>query len=328
MSSEKFVYNPHTLRYERVTTSFKQRILRILGLISVVGITSIVLVLMVHSYFPSPKEKVLQKEIENMEVHYSGVSDQLNQLTKVLNNLQERDANVHRMLLGMEPIDESVWNGGVGGHDKYESLRENAHAGELLAQTQQKIDKLERQMYLQSKSLDDLVDMSKENEDRFMSIPSIKPVREDKLKRNVKLLSGFGMRIHPVHKIRKMHAGIDFTAPRGTPIQATGKGKIAEVRNSKRGYGRHVIIDHGYGYKTLYAHMDEIHVKKGQSVLKGQQIGTIGSTGTSTAPHCHYEVRYHDKALNPIDYVLDGLTPSEYQELVRLASIPNQMLDY
>ena len=328
MSSEKFVFNPHTLQYERVTLSLKSRIFKGLGLFSVIGTTSIILVLLVHSYFPSPKEKVLQNEIENMEVHYSSVTDQLQSLSKVLSNLQERDANVHRMLLGMEPIDEAVWNGGVGGHDKYESLRENKNAGKLLVETQQKIDKLERQLFLQSKSLDELVKSTKENEDKLASIPSIKPVREDKLKKNVKLLSGFGMRIHPIHKIRKMHAGIDFTAPRGTAIQATGKGKVVSVKKNKRGYGRHVIIDHGYGYKTLYAHMDEIHVKEGQKISKGQQIGTVGSSGTSTAPHCHYEVKYKDKALNPIDYVLDGLSPAEYQELVRQASIPNQMLDY
>ena len=136
------------------------------------------------------------------------------------------------------------------------------------------------------------------------------------------------MRIHPIHKIRKMYAGIDFTAPKGTPIQATGSGVIEAVKKKKRGYGNHVIINHGYGYKTLYAHMETIDIKVGQKVAKGQQIGTIGSTGTSTAPHCHYEVRYNDRAINPIDYVLDGLTPEEYQELVRQSNIPNQMLDY
>ena len=328
MSSEKFVFNHQTLQYDKLRVTTKERILKGLGILSVIGISSLLIVFLAYSYLPSPKEKLLQNEIDNIKIHYSSVSDQIVQLDKVLNNIQERDANVHRILLGIEPIDDAVWNGGIGGHDKYQDLRTNKNAGELLAATQQKVDKIERQMYMQSKSLDELIESAKNNEDKLAAIPSIKPVREDKLKRNVKLLSGFGMRIHPVHKIRKMHAGIDFTAPQGTAIQATGAGKVVEVKNKKRGYGRYVIIDHGYGYKTLYGHMHAIDVEVGQKVTKGQQIGKVGSTGTSTAPHCHYEVRYQGRAINPIDYVLDGLTPSEYQELVRLSSIPNQMLDY
>jgi len=328
MSSEKYVFNQQTLQFEKLQVSKKQWFLRTLGIGSGVLVTSALLIFVVYSYFPSPKEKVLQNEIENMKVHYSSVNDQLLKFDKLLSNIQERDASVHRVLLGMEPIDEGIWNGGTGGHDEYKSLRENKNAGYLLVETQQKMDKLNRQLNLQSKSLESLISKAEKNEDKIAAIPSIKPVREDKLRRNVKLLSGFGMRIHPIHKIRKMHAGIDFTAPKGTPIQATGSGVIEAVKKKKRGYGNHVIINHGYGYKTLYAHMETIDIKVGQKVAKGQQIGTIGSTGTSTAPHCHYEVRYNDRAINPIDYVLDGLTPEEYQELVRQSNIPNQMLDY
>lgn len=328
MGSDKFIFNHQTLQYEKHKVSTRSLIFKGLGVLSVIAISSVFLVWMAYSYFPSPKEKLLQNEIDNMKIHYSSITDQISQIDKVLKSVQERDASVHRILLGMEPIDDGVWNGGVGGHDQYRNLRDNKHSGEILAETQQKIDKLERQLTLQSKSLEEVIHTAMDNEDKLASIPSIKPVREDKLKRNVKLLSGYGMRIHPVHKIRKMHAGIDFTAPQGTAIQATGKGKVVVVKNSKRGYGKHVIIDHGYGYKTLYGHMYTINVSVGDAVVKGQQIGVVGSTGTSTAPHCHYEVRYNDRAINPIDFVLDGLTPEEYQELVRLASIPNQMLDY
>ena len=166
--------------------------------------------------------------------------------------------------------------------------------------------------------------MAEDKEKMLASIPSIKPVRSDKLNRGVKLLSGFGYRLHPIHKIRKMHQGIDFSAPRGTAIQATGDGVVEAVKYKKSGYGIHVIIDHGYGYKTLYGHMSKVDVQTGQKIKKGQKIGSVGSTGTSTAPHCHYEVHYKGKAVNPIDYVLDGLTPKEYQELVRLAELDNQ----
>ncbi|MEZ4896150.1 MAG: M23 family metallopeptidase [Saprospiraceae bacterium] len=328
MSSDKYVYNPHTLRFEKVKVSFKQRLVRFFGLASASLVSALLLAYIIHEYFPSPKEKLLMNEIENMKVHYSSLTDQIDLLGKVLGNIQERDANVHRTLLGIDPIDEAVWNGGVGGHQQYEEFQQYENTGEMLISTQKKVDKLERQLYIETKSLDTISTLVEKNEDRLRSIPSIKPVREDKLKRNVQLLSGFGMRIHPIYKIKKMHYGIDFTAPKGTAIQATGDGKIVEVINGGRGFGKHVVIDHGFGFETLYGHMSRIDVKVGQKVVKGQQIGLVGSTGTSTAPHCHYEVHYKGGKVNPIDYVMDGLTPQEYQELVRKASIANQALDY
>ena len=162
---------------------------------------------------------------------------------------------------------------------------------------------------------------------KLASIPSIKPVQEDKLKRKIQHLSGFGYRIHPILKVKKFHKGMDFTAPTGTPIQATGNGVVKRVERKKRGYGTNIIIDHGFGYETLYAHMHEVFVKKGEKVIRGQKIGTVGSTGTSTAPHLHYEVRINGKAVNPIDYCLDGLTPAEYQQLLEKSKIENQSFD-
>ncbi|MEK7254419.1 MAG: M23 family metallopeptidase, partial [Bacteroidota bacterium] len=199
--------------------------------------------------------------------------------------------------------------------------------GDLMAQLRQKVDKLKRQMVLQSHSLDDIEKMAKNKEKMLASIPSIKPVRVDKLNQRFELLSGFGYRLHPIHKIRKMHAGIDFSAPQGTPIQSTGDGVVREVERKRGGYGLHVVIDHGYGYQTLYGHMSKTDVRVGQRIKKGQTIGKVGSTGTSTAPHCHYEVHYKGKPVNPIDYVLDGLTPKQYQELVKLAELDNQSFD-
>ena len=186
---------------------------------------------------------------------------------------------------------------------------------------------MKTQLAIQSKSLDTIYNLAQDRETMFASIPSIKPVREDKLSRKVKYLSGYGMRLHPIHKVRKMHYGVDFTAKQGTPIQATGNGKIERVENRKSGYGKNVIIDHGYGYKTLYAHMHTINVKKGEKVTKGQAIGTIGTTGTSTAPHLHYEVIYKGKKVNPIHYCMEGLTPDEYQDLVDASAAQNQSFD-
>ena len=182
-------------------------------------------------------------------------------------------------------------------------------------------------MVMQSKSLDTIVNMAREKEKMLASIPSMKPVRSDKLARKVRLLSGFGRRIHPIYKVPKMHYGIDFTAPRGTPIQATGDGVVVKVENKRTGYGRNVVIDHGYGYKTLYAHMQDVHVKKGQKVIRGQQIGTVGNSGSSTAPHCHYEVMLKGEKVNPIHYVMDGLSPDQYQELVKASEMSNQSFD-
>jgi len=327
MRKEIYVYNKSTLSYEKVERTWKDHLLRVTGFVSVVLMTSFILILLTHRFFPSPQEQALLREIEQMEFKYSTLVQDMETVTKVVDNIQERDRAAHRMIFGMDPIDKDVWEGGVGGHDRNIDLTLYQKSGNILVATQEKMDRLKYQLTLQSKSLDTIIDLAKDREEMLASIPSIKPVRSDKLARKMNLLSGFGMRMHPVHKVRKMHAGIDFTAPRGTPIQSTGNGKIVRVENRKSGYGKNVIIDHGYGYKTLYAHMKRIDVKVGQKVTKGQEIGTVGSTGTSTAPHLHYEVIYKGKKVNPIHYCMDGLSPEEYQELVDAADLANQSFD-
>lgn len=267
------------------------------------------------------------KEIKVMNFEYDKLQSEFANLNKELEHLQDRDAYAYRTILGMDPIDGDVLEGGIGGHDEYAEYRQYEHAGDLIAQAKEKVRKLKHKMVLQSKSLDTIITQAQEKEKMLASIPSIKPVRSDKLKRSVRLLSGFGYRIHPIHKVRKLHTGIDLTAPQGTPIQATGDGKVVRVERRATGYGRNVIIDHGYGYETLYAHMARIDVKRGELVKRGQQIGVVGSTGTSTAPHCHYEVIHKGRKVNPIHYVMDGLSPEEYQELVKAAEAVNQSLD-
>ncbi len=326
MRKEKYVYNTHTLRYEKVVESWRTKLLRIFGFICAALLTGFIFTLISHRFFPSPKEQVLLHEIDQLKVNYNRVLGELEQMSKVLENLRDRDAYAHRMIFGMDPIDKGVWEGGVGGHDQYEQFRQFKNSGDLMASVQQKVDQLKRQMVIQSKSLDTVLNMAKEKEKMLASIPSIKPVRSDKLARGIQLLSGFGYRIHPIFKVPKMHAGIDFTAPKGTPIQATGAGRVIKAERGS-GYGYHVIIDHGYGYQTLYGHMSRMDVKVGDKVVRGQQIGLVGSTGTSTAPHCHYEVHYRGDKVNPIHYCMDGLTPKEYQELVEAAGAANQSLD-
>lgn len=327
MSSQKYYYNSHTLQFEEYRIPLKKRFYRTLGLSSAILVTAFGIYILAYTSFPSQKEKSLLREIDQMKYEYGVVATHLEQLAGRLNQIQERDAEVHRFMLGMEPIDSTVWEAGVGGHERYASLMQFPHSGEVMTLTRRRVDQLSRQMELQAGSLDSIETMALEKEEKLASIPSIKPVRVDLLRRNVTLLSGFGMRVHPIHKVRKMHTGIDFTAPTGTAIQATGNGVVVSIKESGSGYGRHVVIDHGFDYQTLYGHMAEVHVKLGEQVNKGQQIGTVGSTGTSTAPHCHYEVHYNGVPVDPIHYCLDGLTPQEYKSIVDQASIANQSFD-
>lgn len=327
MRKEKFVYNTQTLRYEKVVEPLKTKLLRVFGFLSAVVVAAIIIISITLTYFPSPKEKALNREIEQMQYQYIALNNQVELMTKVLDNVQDRDANVHRIIFGMDPIDNQVWNSGTGGHDQYSNLTQFKNTGALLMATQDKVELLGRQLTVQSKSLDTLANLAMDRENMLASIPAIKPVREDKLKRSIRALSGFGMRFHPIFKRRKMHTGIDFTAPKGTAIQASGDGKVVSIKNNRSGYGKHVIIDHGYGYKSLYAHMHTTDVSLGQKVKRGQKIGTVGSTGTSTAPHLHYEVIYKGKKVDPIHYCMDGLTPQQYQDLVNLAATSNQSFD-
>lgn len=324
MNSEKYVFNTQTLRYEKVVTPTKTKVFKMFGFISSVCLSAFILFALAYFYLPSPKEQALEREITQLEYHYSSLTSELDHITQAVDKLHEKDTDVHRLIFGVEPIDENVWGGGVGGHDKHANLTKYKRSGEVLTSAIDKAERLKRKVDLQLRSVDTLHNLALKREEKFAAIPSIKPVQEDKLKRNIMHLSGFGWRIHPIHKVKKFHKGIDFTAPKGTPIQSTGNGKIVKVSNSRLGYGKSVTIDHGYGYKTLYAHMSRIDVKKGELVKKGEVIGAVGSTGLSTASHLHYEVILHGKHVNPIDYCLDGLTPTEYQELVEKASEENQ----
>ncbi len=326
MRKEKFIYNTQTLRYEKVVEPLSTTILRIFGFLCAAVVTGFIFMLLTHKYFPSPELASLRNENQQLQSELSAFGQNFEQLSSVLQEIQKRDAYAHRMVFGLDPINEGVWEGGTGGHDKYQDLRQYEYSGEKMAQLHERVDKLARQMDLQSHSLDTILRMANEKETMLASLPSIKPVRLDKLSRGLNLLSGFGMRIHPVYKVPKMHAGIDFTAPSGTSIQATGQGKVIKAERGS-GYGNHVVIDHGFGYQTLYAHMSRIDVKVGQQVKRGQSIGLVGSTGTSTAPHCHYEVIYRGSKIDPVNYVTDGLTPAEYEQLRKAALSANQSMD-
>lgn len=327
MSKEKYVYNEQTLQFEKLQLSSTQKFFRLLRYTVSVIFVSVVIFGLAYIYLPTPKEKALEREKQQLTYHYKNLQNSYSTLAKDVEALQEKDAQVHRMTFGISPIDEGIWEAGIGGAKRYPLLENFGETGEMIMESLSAADKLSRKIEIQKKSLDTLYSLAVSKEERLAAIPSIKPVVGDKLKRDVSRLSGYGMRLHPIHKVRKMHTGIDFTAPKGTAIQATGNGKVVKVENRKNGYGKNVTIDHGYGFKSLYAHMNKILVKEGQHVKKGEKIGLIGSTGTSTGAHLHYEVRVNNKPVNPIDYVLDGLSPDEYKELVKKASVANQSFD-
>lgn len=323
---EKFVYNIHTLTYEKVVIPLKTRIWQAFGFFSVVLVTSVLLLVLLYTYFPSPREQELRREIEQRDYKYTQLSEKLDLMSKVLQNIQERDANVHRAVFGMDPIDQDVWKAGVGGHEAHPELSAFKYGGAAIRTALEKMDLLGRQLTLQSRSLDTIQQLANNQQQMLASLPSIKPVREDKLQKSMNVLSGFGYRIHPVYKVKKFHQGVDFPARVGTAIQASGDGVVVEA-GWHQGYGNCVKISHGYGYETWYAHMNKMTVRIGERVKKGHKIGEVGDTGLSTAPHLHYEVHYKGNPINPINFCMDKLTPQEYQLMVNSANTANQSLD-
>lgn len=328
MGREKYVFNAQTLSYERLEVPLKKRLFRAFGFLSAVVVTGAIFMSVTNAFFPSEREKALIREIEQMEIHYESLQGQLDLMSKVLDNIQERDAAVHRAVFGADPIDPAVWEGGVGGHDRYAGVSNLPVSGDMLAGTMELADKLERQLVIQSLSLDTIQRFAEQKKEMLACLPAIKPVREDKLSRGIRAMSGYGMRIHPVLKVRKMHTGIDFTGPIGTPVQVTGNGRVVEVKHDPSGYGLHVIVDHGFGYRTLYGHLKDTSVRPGQRVTRGQQIARLGNSGKSTAPHLHYEVIHKGIKVNPIHFVIDGLTLEEYADLVQSAEESNISFDY
>ena len=326
MRREKFVFNQNTLQYDRVVEPLRYTLLRIGAFCCAAVLTAGVLMVVVHQYFPSPSERLLIQENDILRSQIANTNEELLAMADVLENIQARDAGVYRMIFREEAINENVWRGGRGGHDAYTDLRALPRTGEHMAQLRAKLDDFKHRLDVQSRSLDDINTMIADKEDRLASIPSIKPIRRDKYSRKIENLSGFGYRIHPIHKVKKMHYGIDFNCAKNTPIQASGKGKV--IHAGRRGdYGNCVIIDHGYGFKSLYGHMESISVKKGQQVERGALIGKVGSTGGSTGDHLHYEIHKDGERIDPIQYCYDGLSTEEYAELVKASQRSNASWD-
>ena len=266
---------------------------------------------------------MLNREIKQLSTQYELIQNKLTQVELVLDDLQQRDDNIYRVIFEADPIPKSIRKAGYGGVNRYKDLT-GYNNSDLIISTANKIDQITKQLYIQSKSFDDIIELAKNKKDMLAATPAIQPVSNKDLSR---MASGYGYRIHPIYKTRKLHTGMDFSAKTGTPIYATGNGKIEKVKKSRRGYGNYVIINHGYGYKTLYAHMSKYIVRKGQKVKRGDVIGYVGNTGMSMAPHLHYEVHKNGKKINPVNFYYNDLTPELYEKMLEICSQNNQSFD-
>ncbi len=324
MARIKYYYDTETCRYERVKISKWDIFLNLLGFLSVSLILAIAIFSVFTSYFDSPKEAHLKKENKELQFYYDMMEKEVKNVQKVLSSLQERDDEVYRSIMGAEPIPSSIREAGVGGTERYKNIIESELEREkLILDMMSDVDKVKKQMYIQTKSYDEILEMAKNKEVMFASIPAIQPIKNKELKR---LASGFGMRMHPILKVVRPHEGCDFSAPRGTPIYATGDGEVIRISSTYGGFGKLVVIDHGYGFITKYAHMDSFNVKRGDKVKRGDCIGFVGNTGSSTASHLHYEIHKDGDPINPVHYFYQDVTDGEYEKLLELAAVANQSL--
>ncbi len=321
MSKVQYRYNPKSLAVEEVKRTFSDKLKNFLRFALAGLIFSVIVLLIGFTFFETPKERILNREVDNFRVQHEVINDRLDMFATILDDIQERDDQIYRVIFEAEPIPRTMRDAAFGGTDRYMHLS-GYNNSELISETMQRIDQLASKLYIQSKSYDEVFKMAVNKADMLASIPAIIPIPRG----TERLASGYGMRMHPVYKTMRMHHGVDFTAPTGTPIYATGNGEIIRAERNRHGYGLMVEIDHGYGYITRYAHMSKIEVRRGQQVKRGEIIGRVGDTGTSTAPHLHYEVHRNDRTVNPVPYFYNDLSPEEFEIIIERASRVNQSL--
>lgn len=321
-AKKKYKINPETLAMEQVESGLGYW-LRQTGIYILSGIVlGVVFLYLFLVFFPSPREKQLLREKEAMQSQMETLNRQVDQMQIVMTDLQQRDDNLYRVLFGAEPIPLNIRQGTQRKISYYEEIAQMTNS-QLSADLSLKVDVLEKELYVQANSYDEVLELAKTQEIRMENIPAIQPVLNKDLKR---VASGYGVRIDPVYHVRKFHQGMDFTAPTGTEVFATGNAKVSFV-GWKQGYGNTVILDHGFGYQTLYAHLFKALVRKGQKVRRSDIIALVGNTGKSTGPHLHYEVRLHGKPVDPRNYYFYDLSPEEYDQMIQLSNNFGQMLD-
>ncbi|HPD95201.1 MAG: M23 family metallopeptidase [Bacteroidales bacterium] len=323
MLKHKYKFHADQLIFVKVRATLREKILLIIKYFLAILIVGFISYLVFPLFIDTPEVRKLKRENGELVQNFDIINKRLDQLKAVIEDLQKRDENIYRIIFEAEPISPYIREAGSGGVDRYEYLV-NQENKQLIARTQKKLDFLTRKAYVQSRSFDEITVLAKRKDELVKGIPAIMPISNKDLTR---VASSFGMRIHPFYKVLKMHTGMDFTAPTGTEVYATGDGVVSKIQYAQRGYGYHLVIDHGFGYQTLYAHLSKILVRPGQKVKRGTVIGLVGNTGTSVAPHLHYEVRRNDQPVNPINYYFNDLTPEEYDKLIKIASQPTQSFD-
>jgi murein DD-endopeptidase MepM/ murein hydrolase activator NlpD len=319
----KYKFNHETLSFDKMRLGIKELVLKSLAYFAGSVFLAIIYVVLFSSLFDSPKEKALKREIDQLSLQYEIMNREMGNIEKVLQNLQEKDDNLYRTIFAAEPVPSSVREGGIGGVKRYEELNGFSNS-ELVVETARRMDKIRKKVEVQSKSYDDLILLARQKETMLRSMPAIQPISNKDLKRTA---SGFGMRIHPIYKIPKFHAGMDFTAPTGTDIYVTGDGVVELVKSDRTELGNHIVVDHGFGYETVYAHLDGFNVRQGQKVKRGDIIGYVGNTGRSVAPHLHYEVRLNGQPVDPAFYFFNDLTADEYDHMIDLSMKSGQTFD-
>lgn len=325
MAKVKYYYDSENLAYRKIKT--KKRIKLGIGILFLVAAALfgffIFVVLINTPYFETPKDRLQAREIENLKLQYAILNKKLDEIDDVTESLENRDNNIYRVYFNRPEIPDSIRKAGFKDLKKYKEL-EGYNNTDLVLNTTKRIDQISKQLAIQSKSLDEILKLASSKKNLLSAIPAIQPVRNENLKQ---MASGFGYRIDPFTKVRKMHNGMDFAANTGAPIFATGDGVIARADNSASGYGNHIVIRHGFGYESLYAHLSKYNCKVGQKVKRGDIIGYVGSTGRSEGPHCHYEVHKDGKVVNPLNFYYGNISAAEYVAISKLANQENQSLD-
>jgi len=323
MSKIKYRFNTKSLTYEKDTVSIRKRVWQVLSYLATGLFFATITIALAYKYLDSPKEKQLQREIGELTLQYEILNNRMNEVSIVLGDIQDRDNNVYRTIFEAEAIPESIRKAGFGGVERYKELQ-GYNNSDLMIESTQRLDRISKQLYIQSKSFDEVVKLVKNKEQLLASIPAIQPISNKDLKH---VPSGYGWRTDPIYKTGEFHAGLDFTANIGTEIHATGDGVVVTADAVMQGYGNHVVINHGFGYQTLYGHMSKMAVRPGQKVKRGEIIGYVGNTGRSTGPHVHYEVIKNGEKVNPINFFFNDLSPAEYQQLITLSTQPSQSFD-
>lgn len=323
MKKVKYYFNTHSLRFEKLVTPLRVKLLKVFAFIATAIVTAGIIVLIAFQYIDSPKTVMLEQQNAELKDNYALVQQRLNTLQQEMDELLNRDNNIYRSIFESSPIPDSARLKAMAQLKEVQLVRSLGET-DLIKSISSQLNRLTMLATYQQKSFNTIESMVKNKEKLLAAIPAIQPVSDKDLTR---IASGFGTRIDPVYKVPKFHAGLDFTAPVGTPIYATADGVIAEAGYNAGGYGNRVVINHGFGYETLYGHMYRVKARVGQKIKRGEVIGYVGSTGKSTGPHCHYEVHKNDLPVDPVYYFYNDLTPEQYDRLLKLAQTANQSFD-